>query len=67
MAGYPDVTCRRCERLNGPLYTVPIYLPATESGWQALCGDCFRGVLNIEPTDERTVRPVRHSRRNKRR
>jgi pimeloyl-ACP methyl ester carboxylesterase len=41
--------CRRCEKHNGPLYTVPLYLPATESGWQALCGDCVRSVLSVHP------------------
>jgi hypothetical protein len=51
---FPEVSCQRCRQINGPLYTV-IYLPAMESGWQALCGDSFRTVPNVEPTGDLTM------------
>jgi phage FluMu protein Com len=66
MEGFPDVSCPRCHELNGPLYTVPIYLPATESGWQSLCAACFRLVLKAEPTADMAVRPVKRAHRSRR-
>ncbi len=45
--------CRRCNlTVEGALYTVPVYLPARESGWYLLCADCFRAVLDCEPPDQ---------------
>ena len=66
MEEFPEVNCGRCERLNGLLYTVPLYLPATETGWQSLCADCFRAVLNAEPRDEQAMHPVKRGRRGRR-
>ena len=66
MEEFPEVPCKRCERLNGLLYTVPLYLPATETGWQSLCADCFRTVFNVEPKDEQAMHPIKHGRRSRR-
>ena len=66
MEEFPEVPCARCERLNGLLYTVPLYLPATESGWESLCVDCYRTVMNVEPKDEQAMHPIRHGRRSRR-
>jgi hypothetical protein len=64
---FPDVPRPRCQEAT-QLYTVPLkLLPAGEEAWQALCGDCFRGVLNAEPTDEQLMKPVQHGRRSRRR
>jgi hypothetical protein len=46
-----------------PLSFIP---PSAEEAWQALCGDCFRQVLEVEPTDDLLMVPVRHSRRGRR-
>jgi hypothetical protein len=64
MDEFPEVSCRRCERFNGLLYTVPLYLPATETDWQSLCGDCYRAVLKAEPQPGQAMHPVRHGRRS---
>lgn len=46
-------TCPRCNReFDEPLWTVTIYLPATEPNWMTLCADCFRVVLQIEPPEQ---------------
>jgi hypothetical protein len=66
MEEFREVPCKCCERLNGLLYTVPLYLPATETGWQSLCGDCFRAVLNVEPQPGQAMHPVKHGRRSRR-
>ena len=63
MEEFPEVPCKRCERRNGLLYTVPLYLPATEAGWQSLCADCFRTVLQTEPSDSQAMHPVKRGRR----
>jgi hypothetical protein len=64
---FPDVPCPRCQEAT-QLYTVPLkLLPAGAEPWQALCGDCFRGVLDAEPTDEQLMKPVQHGRRSRRR
>jgi hypothetical protein len=63
---FPEVPCKRCEQLNGLLYTVPLYLPATETGWHSLCGDCFRTVLQTEPSDGQAMHPMKHGRRSRR-
>jgi hypothetical protein len=63
----PDVPCPRCQEAT-QLYTVPLkLLPAGEEPWQALCGECFRGVLNAEPTDQQLMKPVQHGPRSRRR
>jgi hypothetical protein len=59
------VICRRCERLEF-VYTVPLRLPAAEDGWQALCTTCFREVLQVEPTENLALRPIKHQRRSRR-
>jgi hypothetical protein len=48
----------------GRLYTVPLSLiaPTAEENWQALCGECFRQVLEVEPWPELGMRPIRHGR-----
>jgi hypothetical protein len=48
--------CRRCERLVDFLHTVPVSVPARESGWYLLCADCYRAVLGREPPAESAVR-----------
>jgi hypothetical protein len=35
--------------------------------WQALCGDCFRSELSVEPTDDLAMHPIKHGRRGSRR
>jgi hypothetical protein len=63
MESIQEVTCPRCEKLNGPAYTVPLRLiPPGESAWQSLCGDCFRAVLNVKPSDDLVMRPVKRGR-----
>jgi hypothetical protein len=59
------VTCRRCKRLEF-VYTVPLRLPATEEGWQSLCADCFRDVLQVDPTDDLALQPLKHPHRSRR-
>jgi len=35
---FPEVSCKRCEKRNGPQYTVPLRLiPPGETAWQSLC------------------------------
>ena len=56
--------CRRCDRdVEGALYTVPVYLPAKESGWYLLCADCYREVLEVEPQDGAARRDLEAKRR----
>ena len=57
---FPDVSCPRCREM-AQLYTVPLYLIPNwaEEAWQALCADCFRLVLETEPSDELQMRPIR--------
>jgi hypothetical protein len=57
---FPDVSCPRCHEL-AQLYTVPLALiaPTAEENWQALCGECFRQVLDVEPTDDLLMVPIR--------
>jgi hypothetical protein len=65
---FPEISCPRCERRNGPTYTVPLRLvPSGTMAWQALCGDCFRSELGAEPTDDLAMHPVKHGRRGRRR
>jgi hypothetical protein len=60
---FPDVSCPRCEKW-GQLYTVPLRLvSAGGTAWQALCAECFRSELKIEPWDDLLMRPIRHSSR----
>jgi hypothetical protein len=64
---FPEVPCKRCERLNGLVYTVPLrLLPPGETAWQSLCGDCFRTVLKVEPQPDLAMHPVKHGRRSRR-
>jgi hypothetical protein len=64
---FPEISCPRCERRNGQIYTVPLRLvPPGALAWQALCGDCFREVLEVEPSEDLTMKPVRHGRRGRR-
>jgi hypothetical protein len=66
MQRFPDVPCPRCQH-SAQLYTVPLrLLPASEPAWQALCGECFRTVLQAEPTDALLMRPIQHGRRRQR-
>jgi hypothetical protein len=45
--------CPRCHQdQTEPLWTVPIYMPASEPNWVHLCADCFRLVLGGEPPDQ---------------
>jgi hypothetical protein len=64
MERFPDVSCPRCHEM-GQLYTVPLSLipPSAEGAWQALCGACFRQVLETEPTDDLLIVPIRRGRR----
>jgi hypothetical protein len=64
---FPDVPCPRCHE-RARLYTVPLRLipHSAETAWQALCGDCFRAVLDTEPWDDLQMRPLRHGRRGRR-
>jgi hypothetical protein len=50
------------------LYTVPLALipPSAEEAWQALCGECFRQVLETEPSDDLLMVPIRHGKRGRR-
>jgi hypothetical protein len=61
---FPDVPCPRSQA-PAQLYTVPLALiaPTAEENWQALCGECFRQVLEVEPTDDLLMIPIRHGRR----
>jgi hypothetical protein len=61
---FPDVSCPSCRELE-QLYTVPLKMipPSAEKAWQALCADCFRQVLEAEPTDDLLMVPIRHGRR----
>jgi hypothetical protein len=42
------------------LYTCPLNLipPSAEEAWQALCADCFRQVLEVEPTADLLMVPI---------
>ena len=52
--------------MSAQLYTVPLRLiPPGETAWQALCGDCFRSVVNVEPTEDLTMKPIRHGQRGR--
>jgi hypothetical protein len=64
---FPDAECPRCHEL-AQLYAVPLSLipPSAEEAWQALCGDCFRLVLEVKPDDDLQMRPIRHGRRGRR-
>jgi hypothetical protein len=57
---FPDAECPRCHE-RAQLFTVPLALipPTAEESWQALCGDCFRLVLEVEPADDLLMRPIR--------
>ena len=57
---FPDVSCPRCHEM-AQLYTVPLYLIPSwaEEAWQALCGECFRLVLEVVPSDDLQMRPIR--------
>jgi hypothetical protein len=61
---FPDAECPLCHGF-AQLYTVPLSLipPSAEEAWQALCGECFRLVLETEPADDLQMRPIRHGRR----
>jgi hypothetical protein len=61
---FPDAACPRCHEL-AQLYTVPLSLipPSANEAWQALCGDCFRQILETEPSDDLQMRPIRHGSR----
>jgi hypothetical protein len=64
---FPDAACPRCHEL-AQLYTVPLALiaPTAEQNWQALCGECFRGVLESDPDDDLLMKPIQHGRRSRR-
>jgi hypothetical protein len=57
---FPDAECPRCHEL-AQLNTVPLRLipPSAEAAWQALCDECFRTVLEVEPWDSLQMRPIR--------
>ena len=48
MSDTNKIVCKRCDQLEY-VYTVPLYLLPASEKWQALCGDCFREVLQVEP------------------
>jgi hypothetical protein len=63
---FPDAACPRCETW-AQLYTVPLRLiSAGGTAWQALCDDCFRKELKLEPWDDLLMRPIQHGRRGRR-
>ena len=64
---FPDASCPRCREL-AKLYTVSLYLIQSwaEEAWQALCGDCFRAVLEMEPADDLLMRSIQHGNRGRR-
>ena len=64
---FPDAECPRSHEL-AQLYTVPLSLipPSAEEAWQALCGDCFRLALEVEPDENLLMRPIQHGRRGRR-
>ena len=67
MEAFPEISCLRCERRNGPTYTVLLRLvPPGAMAWQALCADCFREVLQVEPWDDLIMKPVKRGRRRPR-
>jgi hypothetical protein len=49
---YTDVSPRCHGEFDEPLWTVPLYLPATEPHWQCLCAECFRTALQVEPPEQ---------------
>jgi hypothetical protein len=64
---FPDLCCPRCHEM-AQLYTVPLSLipPSAEEAWQALYGECFRQVLEVEPTADLLMRPIQRARRGRR-
>jgi hypothetical protein len=63
---FPDAACPRCEAWT-QLYTVPLRLvSAGGTAWQALCDECFRSELRVEPWDSLLMRPMHHGRRARR-
>jgi hypothetical protein len=63
---FPDAACPRCETW-AQLYTVPLRLvSAGGRAWQALCDECFRQDLKMEPWDDLLMRPIRRDRRSRR-
>jgi hypothetical protein len=56
------VVCKRCNGLEY-VYTVPLYLLPTSENWHTLCGDCFRAVLKVEPSEDLTIQVGKHPRR----
>ena len=58
---FPDISCPRSHEF-AQLYTCPlaIFPPTDEERWQALCGDCFRQVLETERSDDLLMVPIRH-------
>ena len=64
---FPDVSCPRCQTW-AQLYTVPLRLvSAGGTAWQALCDECFRSELKVEPWDDLLMRPIQHGSRRGRR
>jgi hypothetical protein len=61
---FRDTSCPRCHA-PAQLYTVPLSLipPSAKKAWQALGGECFRQVLETEPSDDLLMRPVKHGSR----
>jgi hypothetical protein len=59
------VSCLRCKTVDS-VYTVPLQLPATEAGWPSLCADCFQEVLQVEPTEDLALQPIKHHHRGRR-
>ena len=56
---FPDVSCDLCTK-PAQLNTVPLRLiPTGGIPWQALCDDCFRQELGVEPSDDLKMRPIR--------
>jgi hypothetical protein len=64
---FPDADCPRCQTRT-QLYTVPLRLipPTAGESWQALCGECFRSVLETEPSNDLLMVPIHRGRRNRR-
>jgi hypothetical protein len=63
---FADVPCPRCETW-AQLDTVPLRLVTGGTAWQALCDECFRAELKVEPWDDLLMRPVPRTRRGRRR
>ncbi len=58
------IHCPRCGELR-ETYTVPLRLPGG-ADYQSLCFECFREVTGEEPTEDLTIRPIKHPRRTRR-